>query len=372
MSRARDIADLSSVTARLDTVGASSGALSNRNMIINGAMNVAQRGTSAVTIADATQYRVDRFNAYDNTSGAFTYEQSTTTPSGEGFINSTKLTVTSADTSIAAGEYAYYAQYIEGTNFSQCDFGNSGAKSVTLSFFVRSSATGTYCVTLANSASNRSFVSEYTISSANTWEKKTITVAGDTTGTWLTTTGIGLKVFFCLAVGSTYQQSAGSWGTTSFAFGSSNQTNWLGTNGNTLYITGVQLEVGDTATPFEHPRSVGDELQRCQRYYNQIQKGAWGVASAGGTPVFHFFPPVEMRVAPSYSLTVNKVAMGDMLTQGFDLTGATISANNHNTSSVCVWYFTASSFSATMTNFRPLLLESGGSFNGEVQMSAEL
>ena len=254
-----------SKAAELAALIGSGQAQGNKNLIINGAMNTAQRGTSAVTIADAAQYRVDRFNAYDNTSGAFTYEQSTTTPSGEGFINSTKLTVTSADTSIAAGEYAYYAQYIEGTNFSQCDFGNSGAKSVTLSFWVRSSATGTYCITLANSASNRSFVSEYTISSADTWEKKTITVAGDTTGTWLTTTGIGLKVFFCLAVGSTYQQSAGSWGTTSFAFGSSNQTNWLGTNGNTLYITGVQLEVGEQATPFEH-EDYGTTLAKCERY----------------------------------------------------------------------------------------------------------
>lgn len=282
--------------------------LSSRNMIINGGMAIAARGTSAVTIADTAQYRVDRFNAYDNTSGAFTYEQSTTTPSGEGFINSTKLTVTSADTSIAAGEYAYYAQYIEGTNFSQCDFGNSGAKSVTLSFWVRSSATGTYCITLANSASNRSFVSEYTISSADTWEKKTITVAGDTTGTWLTTTGIGLKVFFCLAVGSTYQQSAGSWGTTSFAFGSSNQTNWLGTNGNTLYITGVQLEVGEVATPFEH-EDFGSTLDKCHRYFYKRPADSAGeddlIVSSdynNYTNNFYisFFYPKEMRARPSY------------------------------------------------------------------------
>ena len=296
-----------SKAAELAALIGSGQAQGNKNLIINGAMNMAQRGTSAVTIADAAQYRVDRFNAYDNTSGAFTYEQSTTTPSGEGFINSTKLTVTSADTSIAAGEYAYYAQYIEGTKFSQCDFGNSGAKSVTLSFFVRSSATGTYCVTLANSASNRSFVSEYTISSANTWEKKTITVAGDTTGTWLTTTGIGLKVFFCLAVGSTYQQSAGSWGTTSFAFGSSNQTNWLGTNGNTLYITGVQLEVGEQATPFEY-EDITTTLRKCQRYLyrlvTDVDAGAfvsltgWNTNDTYG-PILY---PVEMRAAPTLSI----------------------------------------------------------------------
>jgi len=275
----------------------------NRNLVINGAMQVAQRGTSAVTIADAAQYRVDRFNAYDNTSGAFTYEQSTTTPSGEGFINSTKLTVTSADTSIAAGEYAYYAQYIEGTNFSQCDFGNSGAKSVTLSFFVRSSATGTYCVTLANSASNRSFVSEYTISSANTWEKKTITVAGDTTGTWLTTTGIGLKVFFCLAVGSTYQQSAGSWGTTSFAFGSSNQTNWLGTNGNTLYITGVQLEIGDVATPFEH-EDIATTLRKCKRYYELLDTTIYPL-NYSTVSLANFFWTEQKRAQPTLTVDTN-------------------------------------------------------------------
>ena len=292
-----------SKAAQLAALIGSGQAQGNRNLVINGAMQVAQRGTSAVTIADAAQYRVDRFNAYDNTSGAFTYEQSTTTPSGEGFINSTKLTVTSADTSIAAGEYAYYAQYIEGTNFSQCDFGNSGAKSVTLSFFVRSSATGTYCVTLANSASNRSFVSEYTISSANTWEKKTITVAGDTTGTWLTTTGIGLKVFFCLAVGSTYQQSAGSWGTTSFAFGSSNQTNWLGTNGNTLYITGVQLEIGDVATPFEH-EDIATTLRKCKRYYELLDTTIYPL-NYSTVSLANFFWTEQKRAQPTLTVDTN-------------------------------------------------------------------
>jgi len=320
-----------SKAAQLAALIGSGQAQGNRNLVINGAMQVAQRGTSAVTIADAAQYRVDRFNAYDNTSGAFTYEQSTTTPSGEGFINSTKLTVTSADTSIAAGEYAYCAQYIEGTNFSQCGFGNSGAKSVTLSFFVRSSATGTYCVTLANSASNRSFVSEYTISSANTWEKKTITVAGDTTGTWLTTTGIGLKVFFCLAVGSTYQQSAGSWGTTSFAFGSSNQTNWLGTNGNTLYITGVQMEIGDVATPFEH-EDVGTTLAKCQRYFQTILNATplYNYRQTGNSVAETFTYINEMRATPSFTLTRNSTIFGSVNTgagtDGLGIYGASTTA----------------------------------------------
>jgi len=344
MSLARDIADLGAVTSRLDTVGASSGALSNRNLVTNGSMIISQRSTSVSSQTGSGYKTVDRI--YTNASGA-TYNQS-------------QQTVTVGGETGLPLQFTKYLRHnvTTGNNWSQIyhkieDVALVPEGTVTLSFYAKGTSPNAGLTFYAWQNFGSGGSSEVGISSisqtvtlTSTWQRFTVPI----TVTSMTGKTIGTGSHFYFGIGQGGSTSTDAW---------------------TLDITGLQLEVGDTATDFEH-RSFGDELQRCQRYYNQIQKGAWGVASAGGTPVFHFFPPVEMRVAPSYSLTVNKVAMGDMLTQGFDLTGATISANNHNTSSVCVWYFTASSFSATMTNFRPLLLESGGSFNGEVQMSAEL
>jgi hypothetical protein len=277
------------------------GALSNRNLVINGAMNVAQRGTS-FTVTDA--YTLDRYKFKENTAGAATVTQSSTAP--DGFSYSLKVDVTTADTSMGSTDHGILMHSVEGYNFAQADFGSSAAKKVTLSFWVRSNKTGTYGVAFQNSAQNRSRVKEYTISSADTWEHKTITLDEDTAGTWLTTTGIGVKITWGLAGGSTYATSDLSNWKTSNLFLTSNQVNLFDSTSNEWYLTGVQLEVGEKATPFEH-RSFGDELHRCYRYYQEhiifnnddgFTADAYATVS-GQYHVNSMLLPVKMRATPT-------------------------------------------------------------------------
>jgi len=298
MSRQSELAELSRVY--------DSSALSNRNFIINGAAVLDQRnGGSSVTASTGT-YTLDRWRAYDNTDGVFTVQQVSDSP--DDFSYSIKVTATTADSSLAAAQQAKLQQRIEGYNVASLALGSSGAKSLTLSFYVKSSVTGTYGVGFINSANDRSFVTSYTINSANTWEYKTITLAGDTTGTWLTTNGIGLNVQWSLGMGSNFEGTSGSWqaGEKSDASGF---TKLIGTLNATWQITGVQLEVGDSATPFEH-RSYGDELARCQRYLTDLTPAsAPYIPATGAVPhnntavaVSHVALPVTMRAAPSVTV----------------------------------------------------------------------
>jgi len=238
-----------------------------KNRIINGGMVIDQRnaGASVSASADSTSYfAVDRTSVTKANAGVITIQQSTVAPAG--FSNSLKALVATADAAVAAGDFAVITQAIEGYNTADFGFGASGASTVILSFWVRSSLTGTYCTSLVNSAGTRSYVTNYTINAANTWEQKTITVAGDTAGTWVgATNGTGLLVRFGLMAGTSFQQTAGSWGTAN-AMGSSSQVNWMATLSNDFYITGVQLEKGSTATTFDY-RPYGTELVLCQRYY---------------------------------------------------------------------------------------------------------
>ena len=238
--------------------------LSHRNMIINGAMLVAQRGTSAVT-ADVS-YPVDRFFMLNNSNGTFSAQQVAEAPSG--FKNSLKVTITGADTDLSTTQRLLVNYYIEGQDFISPAFGTSSAKSITLSFQVRSSLTGTFAGSLQNDGQDRSFPFEYTISSANTWESKSITISGETSGTWLTTNGIGARIRFSLGEGTNQQGTVNTWSNANY-FGTSSGTSLIGTNGATWQITGVQLELGSVATPFEY-RSYEDELKRCERYYERI------------------------------------------------------------------------------------------------------
>tara|TARA_B100000497_G_C7646088_1_gene388521 strand:- start:246 stop:1394 length:1149 start_codon:yes stop_codon:yes gene_type:complete len=238
-----------------------------RNLIINGAMKVAQRGTSVST--SSTGYKtVDRFYIEANGSTPTVTISQDTASTPDTFTQALKLQVTSTATPSGFN----IAQKIEGYNFSSAGFGKTTAKNITLSFWVRSSITGTYSTAAMNSTANRSYVSEYTINTADTWEKKTITIDGDTTGTWPSTSGMSLQLFFCLDNdgGSFTTSTIGSWIASNKYAGSANQVNWAGTNGATFYITGVQLEVGDTSTDFEH-RSYGEELMLCSRYYQRTQ-----------------------------------------------------------------------------------------------------
>ena len=245
------------------------GALSNRNKIINGAMTIDQRNAgAAVTInSTANTYTLDRWAASGQlTDGVYTVDQITEAPAG--FANSARITVTTADASIGATQIYLFQQFVEGFNFADLDFGKSSAKSVTLSFWARSSVTGTFSGALGNYANDRAYPFTYAISSANTWEYKTITIAGDTTGTWLTDSGRGVAVRFAIGLGSNHVATAGAWTGTSSIFGATGAVNLIETLSATLDLTGVQLEAGDTATPFEH-RSYGEELALCQRYFEK-------------------------------------------------------------------------------------------------------
>jgi hypothetical protein len=261
-------------------------------------MQVAQRGTAAVTTSGA--FPVDRFKtSYNVTGGAFTAQQSTTAP--EGFKNSTKFEVTTT-ASAGASEVCAYFYALEGQDMQQADFGLSSAKSLTASFWVRSSLTGTYSVAMRNNDGSRSYIAEYTVSSANTWEKKTVTFPGTTDGTWATDNTVGASLTWDLGSGSDRQGTAGSWLVSTNDFASSNNVNWCNTSSATWYITGVQLEVGSVATPFEH-RSYGDELARCQRYYNKWSGGYHVLLKNGLYESARFYYGQIMRDTPTINLS---------------------------------------------------------------------
>ena len=303
-----------------------------RNRIINGGMVIDQRG-SASTPVTASGYATDRWSQGSPVVSKISTQQSTTTTTG--FSNSLASTVSSAYTP-AAGEVFRIYQRIEGNNCADLAFGSASAAAVTLSFWVRSSVTGTYAVSLQNSANTRSYVATYTVNSANTFEFKTITIAGDTSGTWLTTNGVGIQVAFCQQTGSTFQTTAGSWQAGEY-YGVAGAASWLPTAGATFYITGVQLEKGSTATPFEQ-RLYGTELALCQRYaiqYGSAQLIGNGTVRTSGASAYMFFPTnVTMRATPTLTQSGNQVAVGDTFNNLSSFSGSTLSQNGFFTSSV--------------------------------------
>ena len=267
-------------------------------------MVIDQRNAGAsVAITDGTVvFLTDRFRFDENTDGAFSGQQVTDAPTG--FVNSLKLTVTTADASLAAGQYSNLRQLIEGFNVSDLGWGTANAQTVTLSFWVKSSLTGTFGGSLRSSTSDLSYPFTYAISSANTWELKSITVAGPTTGTWYTDNRVGITVIWGLGVGTTFSGTAGSWQASNL-LSATGAVSVVGTNGATFYITGVQLEAGSVATPFER-RPYGTELALCQRYYFRITGGGenadalgtyWCISATRGDAVTQF--PVTMRIAPT-------------------------------------------------------------------------
>jgi hypothetical protein len=310
------------------------GFVNMKNRIINGAMVIDQRNAGAsVTITTAEEYIVDRFNFAPSVSSKLTGQQSTTAPAG--FSNSILLT-SSAATSVGSSDYYFMQHKIEGFNFADCDWGTANAKTVTLSFWARSSVTGTYGGALVNGAQNRSYPFTYTISSANTFEYKTITIVGDTTGTWIgATNGVGVRLRLGFGVGSTLSGTAGAWAAGNFA-SSTGATNWISTSGATFYITGVQLEVGSTATSFDY-RPYGTELDLCQRYYWSIVRNTgvdvsigthaiWNTTTSYGGIIY----PVAMRTTPT--LGVSSVGDFIMLSNGVTrtLTGLSTAGNANN------------------------------------------
>ena len=326
--------------------------LGNRNLIINGDMRIAQRGTSAFT--GTNKFPADRWIVGGSTSVVLT-SQNESTEVPDSFQNSAKLSITTADSSIAAGDAWELTQHIEGYNVADLLFGTSSAKSVTLSFSVNCTSTGTFCVVLLGSSDgstlDRSYVAEYTINTANTWEEKTITVPGDTGGTWHTGNGKGLSVRFGLTAGTTYQKAAGSWGAGNM-IGSSNQTQLLSTANSEWYVTGVQLEVGNTATPFEH-RSYGDQLARCERYYQKssprYMAGQFLISNEICSQFVPFKPEMRATPSPTYGSLSYKENSGGFSTSTLS-SNATLNKNGINFTMNASGAGTSDSFVIFMTS----------------------
>ena len=288
-----------------------------KNRIINGAMMVDQRNAgSSVTINGIGIFSLDRWKNRANGSGTYTAQQSTTAPAG--FSYSQKYTVATTASSISAGDNYWFIQEIEGYNVADLNWGTANAKPITVSFWVQSSVTGTYSISVSNGTNyNRGYVSTYNITSANTWQYVTITIPGDTTGTWTTSNAGGLTLIFNLGAGSNYQTTANTWAG-AFYQATSSTVQWISNSSATFYITGVQVEVGKLATPFDM-RDYGNELRMCQRYYFQQGGSAYnrfgGGIAIGRSSTIAMSPaffPVPMRVFP----TITGVNLGSTTLQG--------------------------------------------------------
>ena len=299
MSNARELAELGGSYGTGGFVGM-------KNRIINGAMVLDQRKAGAsVTITNTgdNTYTLDRWAAYGSQASKFSVQRNAgavTAPAG--FTN--YLGVTSASAySVLTADIFRLTQFIEGFNAADLSWGTSSAQTVTLSFWVRSSLTGTFGGSVGNSAYNRSYPFTFTISAANTWELKTVTISGDTSGTWLTDAGIGIRVNFGLGVGSTNSGTGSAWYANGYV-SATGATSVVGTSGATFYITGVQLEKGSTATSFDY-RPYGTELALCQRYLPALISSSTvdfiGYAQAGSTTAIYpiIQHPVTPRVAPT-------------------------------------------------------------------------
>jgi hypothetical protein len=258
-------------------------------------MVIDQRNAGAsVTQTTGNVFPVDRFFITGSVTSKFTAQQSSTAPAG---FNKSLLITSSSAYSVGSGDFYVVAQNIEGYNVADLNWGTANAKTVTLSFWVQSSLTGTFGGALVGGATY-SYPFTYTISSANTWTQISVTVAGPTSGgTWDTTNGSGLIVRFGLGVGSTYSGTAGSWTANNY-FSATGATSVVGTNGATFYITGVQLEVGSSATGFEY-RQYGTELNLCQRYFQKLTGYMYSSSGTAGTNFVNWIFKEQLRTTPT-------------------------------------------------------------------------
>ena len=315
-----------------------------KNRIINGNMAINQRGSASYDITGAV-YTLDRYRGGASIASKFSIAPGTTTPPA-GFTNYLQVTSSAATTPGSTDTYSFF-QRVEGYNVADLNWGTSDAQTVTMSFWVRSTLTGTFGGKLQNSAQDRIYIFSYTISSANTWEKKSITITGDTTGTWLTTNGVGLSINFSVGAGSGAEATAGSWGTDNVPMQPTGSTNVVATSGATWQITGLQLETGTTATDFEHLQ-YGQQLALCQRYFqsswsqgsavgsavsittNSVQQ-SWGSLNAGIAGQA-FLLPVTMRTLPTLVVYDMALTTGKVTTLGNGAAQTNnVSANNSAT-----------------------------------------
>jgi hypothetical protein len=347
---------------------ATQNSLGVRNLIINGDMRIAQRGTSVtgITSSSGTYYTVDRFGQWLSGAGTWTHAQDTDVPTGQGFANSVKLSCTTANASLSATAY-YHSKYtIEAQNLQHLKYGTSSAEKITLSFWVKSNKTGTYILELEQDDSSKVISQSYTISSADTWEKKTLTYDGNTADVINNDNGRGIHIWFWFAAGSNFTSGTlnTSWNSRTQANDAVGQVNLADSTSNYINITGVQLEVGTEATPFEH-RPYDMELQRCMRYYERTPNYGTALASASYTgvewtdiprdkPVNYAIKDVRFQVRKRAAATINFSSLNGTAGQmsnvytGADIgntnaiwggergftfrngTGGTISASSHN------------------------------------------
>ncbi len=363
--------------------GTASGVTGFKNRLINGAMVIDQRSAGASTTVTTTGYfSCDRWQTGASQSSKFSIQQnagSVTPPAG--FTNYLGITSTSSY-SVAASDTFYLLQQIEGYNIADLGWGSANAKTVTFSFWVRSSLTGTFSGFFYNGSGTRSYVFNYTISSANTWEQKSVTIAGDITGTWSTTNAAGIGVGFSLGYGSNFLTTAGSWNT-NFYGAATGSVNVVGTNGATFYITGVQLEVGSTATSFDY-RPYTTELQLAQRYYQK----SFDVGTAPANSVYsvatpalanyvdgwntQFYIPfcVTMRSAPS--LTFFGGSAGKWQTQKTDGSWGTILGSTYPINTFTTGFSANNSDFNGSTGWQNVTAGTGRMARGDWTASAEL
>jgi hypothetical protein len=337
-----------------------------KNRLINGDMRIDQRNAGASVTPANLAYTLDRWKAEISASSKFSVQQSSTAPVG--FNNSLLITSSSAYT-VGAADYFAICQPIEGYNIADLGFGTANAKTVTLSFWVRSSVTGTYSAVLVNQNDTRVYPFTYTINSANTFEQKSVTIAGDTSGTWLTTNGAGIRVNFYIGLGTNFQGSVNAWNSGT-VYGASGTTNLVSTNGATFYITGVMLEVGTQATTFDN-RSYGTELSLCQRYFQTYGNAADTVILPLASPPSaaeldcYMTLPVVMRTTPSLSSSGLKAIDGN--------TNFTTSASptNYFSNASVIGFYLSGGWSGSLTAYRPYTLITTAS-GGYLRLSAEL
>ncbi len=348
-----------------------------RNMIINGDMQISQRGTSFAAVNGT--YSLDRY-IFWNTIGAFTITQDSDTPPG--FGSSLKLDCTTANASPSASSYIEMQQKIEGYNLQALKKGSSDALPVTLSFWVKTNKTGTYQVNLIDysTAAHRTMGMSYDVTTADTWQKITITFPGDAIGELANSNTSYLAIDWWWGSSSTY----GGGGTTQTSWGTmvQNLRNGAGTvnlgdsTANYFNMTGVQLELGKVATPFEH-RSYGEELALCQRYFHTLRGGISGVATAVGTIAFTYSSPVTMRATPTIGFkdSNDDIRVGDMVAQGHNINTCTIGTTTYSTVESQSWSVSGTPSAPQAVNlvsYRTYLLEPNSSNHGTFTFSAEL
>ena len=329
MTRSRELAELATAYDTGTPLGM-------RNRIINGDMRIDQRNAGASITPLDGQYSVDRWGCYRSQASKYSVQQNAgavTPPAG--FTNYLGATSLSAYSSVAA-DYFGIAQSVEGLNFADLAFGTANAQAVTLSFWVRSSLTGTHGGSLRNSANNRTYCFSYSVAAANTWEFKTVTVPGDTTGTWLATNGVGVNVWFDLGSGSTATGAAGSWNASN-VIRPTGSVSLVGTSGATWQVTGVQLEAGSVATPFER-RPYGTELALCQRYFQVIRfTGSESISANGAIPTQSSVLMTEMRATPTVVESFLDGGGVSAITYAFGTTATTFAAS-YTLNTASGWY----------------------------------